>query len=141
MKDFWAGLAKGVFGRVSFGGVVGKICLMFAVVAIAAGFALRSVGTNDFAAGIVGVLVVCGLVAVLAILLFAHLHPDLAVLEGAHVLQYQKNMLESKNQGVIIEAVAVEAPAPVPVLEELQAREQVALPQVADSNAVSGGAE
>lgn len=129
-KDFWSGLTKGLFGRIQFGGVVGKVCLMFAVSAIAAAFVLRVAEGNFWVAIGGGLIVLCGLLVVLAVLFFADRHPELAVLDGTHVLQYQRNMIRSKGlPAMTVEAVAVEATPATPVLDELQ--EQEALPPVA----------
>jgi hypothetical protein len=86
-----AGIARG-----RFGGVVGKVTLMFGVVATMAALALWSVGENSTAAIVAGGVVVIAAVVALAVLMFAHHHPDLALLEGAEWLQYQ-GMIQSKN--------------------------------------------
>lgn len=92
MNMNWLGTSV---ARGRFGGVVGKVTLMFGVVASMAAFALWGVGASTPAALVAGgIVLVAGLVAV-GILYFAHLHPDLALLEGSQWLAYQ-DMIQSK---------------------------------------------
>jgi hypothetical protein len=89
------------FQKFRFGGFVGKLCVLGGVVVVTIGGVALKLHDEKLIFGSVVVMAVVGVLIVVKVSSFADAHPELAMFEGAEILQWEQMKLAAKGMKAI----------------------------------------
>jgi hypothetical protein len=96
--------------RFRFGGFVGKLCIFGATVVVAIAAVALKLHDQRLLLTAIGIMAVLGFYVVYKVSSFADKHPELAMFEGAEILQWEQIKLAAK--GVSTPVLGIPVPEP-----------------------------